>query len=150
MTKEDFLSVFSKVRVNACDSAALRLDRFSQYQFGLFDDTKIHGVPASGVRFGELAMLRGFGTRSTSSNSTASTCFSKGRLAAIAMRRGWLPGKPCSGAIRGSEWWGLARPSACGRHGTRYPRWDIGKSFLPERYRNNGSVVVQIMLLKPL
>ena len=30
-----------------------------RYQFGLFDDTRIHGVPASGVRFGELAMARG-------------------------------------------------------------------------------------------
>ena len=30
-----------------------------RYQFGLFDDTRIHGVPASGVRFDELAMVRG-------------------------------------------------------------------------------------------
>ena len=36
-----------------------RLDRFSKYQFGMFDDTRIHGVPASGVRFQELAMARG-------------------------------------------------------------------------------------------
>ena len=40
-------------------SAASDLDRFVQYQFGMFDDTRIHGVPASGVRFGELAMVRG-------------------------------------------------------------------------------------------
>ena len=25
----------------------------------MFDDTRIHGVPASGVRYGELAMARG-------------------------------------------------------------------------------------------
>jgi len=30
-----------------------------KYQFGLFDDTKIHGVPASGARFDDLAVMRG-------------------------------------------------------------------------------------------
>ena len=28
------------------------------YQFGFFDENRIHGVPSAGVRFGELAMLR--------------------------------------------------------------------------------------------
>jgi hypothetical protein len=27
---------------------------------------------------------------------------------------------------------------------------DAGKSFLPSRYRTNGSTVVQILMLKPL
>ena len=29
-------------------------------------------------------------------------------------------------------------------------RADIGKAFLPDRYDGNGSVVLQVMLLKPL
>jgi hypothetical protein len=27
---------------------------------------------------------------------------------------------------------------------------DVGKSFLPARYRANGSTVIQILILKPL
>ena len=50
---------FQKIHLNAAWFSGRDLDRFSQYQFGLFDDTRIHGVPASGVRYGELAMARG-------------------------------------------------------------------------------------------
>ena len=58
-TKVFYLGPFSKVIVNGAWFGGQRLDRFSQYQFGLFDDTKIHGVPSAGVRYGELAMARG-------------------------------------------------------------------------------------------
>ena len=50
---------FQKFYVNASWFGGRDLDRFVQYQFGMFDDTRIHGVPTSGVRFAELAMLRG-------------------------------------------------------------------------------------------
>ena len=59
VTKEFYLNLFSKLRVNGAYFGGRGLDRFSQYQFGLFDDTRIHGVPSAGVRFGELAMARG-------------------------------------------------------------------------------------------
>ena len=39
-------------------AAATSIDS-SKYQFGMFDNTRIHGVPASGVRFSALAMARG-------------------------------------------------------------------------------------------
>ena len=59
LSKDWFFDVFHKVHVNGSYFGGDRLDRFSRYQFGLFDDTRIHGVPASGVRFDELAMVRG-------------------------------------------------------------------------------------------
>jgi hypothetical protein len=52
-------NVFHKIHLNGAWFGGNDLDRFSKYQFGLFDDTRIHGVPASGVRFGDLAMARG-------------------------------------------------------------------------------------------
>ncbi|MGI8671361.1 MAG: sigma-E factor regulatory protein RseB domain-containing protein, partial [Luteitalea sp.] len=54
-----YLGPFSKIIVNGAWYTGRRLDRFSQYQFGLFDETRIHGVPSAGVRYGELAMTRG-------------------------------------------------------------------------------------------
>ena len=48
-----------KLHLNGGYFGGSDLDRFSRYQFGLFDDTRIHGVPASGVRFDDLAMVRG-------------------------------------------------------------------------------------------
>ena len=50
---------FQKIHLNGSWFGGHDLDRFTQYQFGMFDDTRIHGVPASGVRYGELAMVRG-------------------------------------------------------------------------------------------
>ena len=50
---------FQKMHLNGAWFGGRDLDRFAKYQFGMFDDTRIHGVPASGVRFGELAMARG-------------------------------------------------------------------------------------------
>ena len=59
LSKDIFLSTFQKVHLNAAYFGGTNLDRFSRYQFGLFDDTRIHGVPGSGVRFDELGMVRG-------------------------------------------------------------------------------------------
>ena len=150
VTKEYFLSVFSKVRVNAAYFGGRRLDRFSQYQFGLFDETKIHGVPASGVRFGELAMLRGSYSFNVFEQYRFDV-FLEGALrprprrdAAARRRHAW----PC--AIPGSAITGLGAAFSLRAPWNTILRSDIGKSFLPERYRKNGSVVVQIMLLKPL
>ena len=57
---KDFLfGPFQSVHVGAGWYGGARLDRFSMYQFGLFDELRMHGVPAAGIRFSELALLRG-------------------------------------------------------------------------------------------
>ncbi len=59
LSRDFYLNPFQKIHLNGAWFAGRDLDRFGKYQFGMFDDTRIHGVPASGVRFGELAMARG-------------------------------------------------------------------------------------------
>jgi hypothetical protein len=151
-SKEFFLNVFSKMRVNAAYFGGDGLDRFSQYQFGLFDDTRIHGVPSSGVRFGELVMLRG---------SYSFNVFEQYRFDAF-LDRAWgrdrdasQPLVPVPGTALpvDSPWSGLTGIGLA--FNLRAPwstilRAEVGKSFLPDRYRGNGSVVMQVMLLKPL
>jgi hypothetical protein len=55
---KDFYFGLHKIHLNAAYYGGRNLDRFSMYQFGFFDENRIHGVPSAGVRFGELAMLR--------------------------------------------------------------------------------------------
>ena len=59
LSRDFYLVAFQKLHLNGAYFGGDHLDRFSRYQFGLFDDTRIHGVPASGVRFDDLAMVRG-------------------------------------------------------------------------------------------
>jgi hypothetical protein len=139
VAKEIYLSLLTKARVNAAYFGGRDLDRFSTYQFGLFDDTKIHGVPAAGVRYDELAMIRG---------SYSFNAFEQYRFDAF-VDRGW-------GRLRGTggtDWEGLTGIGLA--FNVRAPwstilRAEIGKSFLAPRYRENGSVVAQILFLKPL
>ena len=56
---KDYFFGFQKVHLNTAYYGGRDLDRFSAYQFGLFDDNRVHGVPSAGVRFGELGMFRG-------------------------------------------------------------------------------------------
>lgn len=139
VAKEIYLSLLTKARVNAAYFGGRDLDRFSTYQFGLFDDTKIHGVPAAGVRYDELAMVRG---------SYSFNAFEQYRFD-LFVDRGW-------GRLRGTggaDWEGLTGIGAA--FNLRAPwstilRAEVGKSFLAPRYRENGSVVAQILFLKPL
>ena len=139
VAKEIYLSLLTKARVNAAYFGGRDLDRFSTYQFGLFDDTKIHGVPAAGVRYDELAMIRG---------SYSFNAFEQYRFDAF-VDRGW-------GRLRGTggtDWEGLTGIGVA--FNVRAPwstilRAEVGKSFLAPRYRENGSVVAQILFLKPL
>jgi hypothetical protein len=149
VTKEYFLSVFSKLRVNAAYFGGQRLDRFSQYQFGLFDETKIHGVPASGVRYGELAMLRG----SYSFNVFEQYRFDVFLEGAVGRDRDASHPAGAAAPSARDPWepiTGIGASFSLRAPWNTILRSDIGKSFLPDRYRENGSVVVQIMLLKPL
>ena len=59
LSRDFYFNVFHKIHLNGAWFGGSDLDRFAKYQFGMFDDTRIHGVPASGVRFGDLAMARG-------------------------------------------------------------------------------------------
>jgi len=136
ITKEIFLSLLTKARVNAAYYGGQDQDRFSTYQFGLFDDTKIHGVPASGVRYDELAMIRG---------SYSFNAFEQYRFD-LFFDRAW-------GRLGHEDWEGITGIGTA--FNVRAPwstilRAEIGKSFLAPRYRENGSVVAQILFLKPL
>lgn len=135
---KDFFSGFQKVHLNAAYYGGRDLDRFSAYQFGLFDDNKVHGVPSSGVRFGELGMFRG---------AYSFNLFDQYRLELFLdqafgrdPRRttGWqaMTGVGIGGNIRGPK--------------NTLLRGDIGKSFLPPQYRQPGSFVAQFQILKPL
>jgi hypothetical protein len=59
LSRDYFFNVIHKVHVNGSWFSGRHLDRFAKYQFGLFDETRIHGVPSSGVRFSDIAMARG-------------------------------------------------------------------------------------------
>ena len=59
LSKDIFFGAFQKLHFNGAYFGGHRLDRFTQYQFGMFDETRMHGVPSAGVRFGELVMARG-------------------------------------------------------------------------------------------
>ena len=138
ISKDFFLSTFQKVHLNGAYFGGHRLDRFSRYQFGLFDDTRIHGVPGSGVRFDELGMVRA---------SYSFNIFEQYRLDLFvdqawgvdrAVDPSWRPLTGIGAAVN------LRAPF------NTILRADGGKSFLPSHYAQVGSVVFQVMILKPL
>jgi hypothetical protein len=138
LSRDVYLGIFQKLHFNAAYFGGEHLDRFSRYQFGLFDDTRIHGVPASGLRFDDLAMVRG---------SYTFNIFEQYRIDLFLER--------ATGRDREAsrEWQTLTGTGIA--LNVRAPfgtilRADIGHSFLPSRYRGIGSTVVQIMFLKPL
>jgi hypothetical protein len=138
VSRNVFLGTFQKVYVNANWFGGRDLDRFVQYQFGMFDDTRIHGVPASGVRFGELAMVRG---------SYSLNIFEQYRLD-LFLEHAW-------GRDRGpvSEWQRIPGVGTAVNFRTLWNtilRAEVGRSVLPSRYHGLGSTTLQVMLLKPL
>lgn len=114
------------------------LDRFSMYEFGLFDEVRMHGVPAAGVRFPELWLGR---------LSYSFNVFDQYRLD-LFLDQAAGRDRSVSAAWRRVTGAGIAVS-------LRVPwqamlRVDVGKSFLPLPYRTAGSFVLQILLLKPL
>ena len=144
-TKVFYLGPFSKFVLNGAWFTGDKLDRFSQYQFGLFDDTRIHGVPSAGVRYGELAMARG---------QYSFNLLEQYRLD-LFLDRAWgrvrtagvpgiadVPWEPLTGV-------GVAfNVRVPGR--TAILRGEVGHSFLPSRYDGLRSTTVQVMVMKPL
>jgi hypothetical protein len=138
LSRDFYFNVFHKIHLNAAWFGGERLDRFAKYQFGMFDDTRIHGVPASGVRFGELGVARG---------SYSFNIFDQYRLDLFmeqawgrdrAFDDLWQPITGIGAAINFRAPWNTIL------------RTDFGKSFLPARYRGVGSATLQVMVLKPL
>jgi hypothetical protein len=137
VSKDFSFKTFHTIHFNGTYFGGQRLDRFSMYQFGLFDATRMHGVP-SAVRFAELGMFRG---------SYSFNLFEQYRLDLFLDR---AVGRQAGDA---APWQSLTGTGV--RVNFRAPRstilqLDFGKSFLPNAYRGAGSTVVQILLLKPL
>jgi hypothetical protein len=138
LSRDFYFNVFHKVHLNGAWFGGRDLDRFAKYQFGMFDDTRIHGVPSSGVRFEELGVARG---------SYSFNIFEQYRLdlfleQAWGRDRGfddqWQPITGIGAAVNLKAPWNTIL------------RVDAGKSFLPDRYSGVGSATLQIMFLKPL
>ncbi len=135
---KDFFAGIHKFRINLAYFGGRDLDRFSMYQFGLFDETRIHGVPAGGVRFPELAIARA---------SYSLNVLSLYRLDAFfdqAFGRDPFDGdtwRPITGLGLGFNLRGPFRTLV---------RGEVGNSFLPEIYAGAGSWNGQITFLKPI
>ena len=107
------------------------------YQFGYFDAARMHGVRSS-VRFADLAMFRG---------SYSFNTFQQYRMDLFVEHAG-------GNDSQSGRTWAPVTGLGVGLN-LRIPwntilRADLGKSFLPDVYRGTGSVVLQILLLKPL
>jgi hypothetical protein len=136
VSKDFVFNTFETLHLNGQYFGGQRLDRFSMYQFGMFDPTRMHGVP-SAVRFGELAMARG---------SYSFNVFNQYRLdfyaeQAVGRESAGMAWQPVTGL-------GVS-VNLRGPRSTIF-RADVGHSLLPSMYRGAGSTVVQILILKPL
>lgn len=135
---KDFFFGLHKVHLNGAYYGGRHLDRFSMYQFGFFDENRIHGVPSAGVRFGELAMLR------------SGYSFNLFDLYRVDVFLEQAIGKD---PTRDGRWRGVTGVGLGLNLRTPFGtmlRADIGKSFLPALYSGSGSFVAQIMVLKPI
>ena len=138
LSRDLYLTPIQKLHLNGAWFGGQQLDRFSRYQFGLFDDTRIHGVPASGVRFDDLAMARG------------SYTFDLLQLYRIDLfvERAW--GRDLSASRQWQPITGLGTALNLRAPFNTILRMDVGHAFMPVGYRGIGSTVVQILILKPL
>jgi hypothetical protein len=136
LSRDWYFKTFQKVHLNGAYFGGRDLDRFSKYQFGMFDDTRIHGVPASGVRYAQLGMMRG---------SYTLNIFDIYRVDLFAEQawgrdrpNGWEPMTGLGVAVN------FRAPRST------ILRADFGKSILPDRFRSVGSYTLQVLVLKPL
>lgn len=136
--KDFFFKTFHKIHVDAGYFGGDRLDRFTSYQFGLFDETRVRGVPSTAVRFKELILAR---------SSYSFNVFDQFRFE-VFYDRAWGD-DPEQGLDRVS-FSGLGIGLNVRGPWATIVRVDIGKSFLPEALRGAGTVVTQFLVLKPL
>lgn len=138
LSKDFYFNLFQKIHLNGAWFGGHNLDRFTRYQFGLFDDTKMHGVPASGIRFADLGMARG---------SYSFNLLDQYRLD-LFLEHAAGRETGASDPVRHITSIGAAFNLRAPWH--TILRADVGKSFLPRAFEGTGSVVVQVLLLKPL
>jgi len=142
VSKDFFFKTFHKLHVDGTYFGGKRLDRFSMYQFGLFSEAKMHGVPSAGVRFGEIALFRA---------SYSFNLFEQYRFDLFFDQS--FGRKPFAATAAPGDWQRLTGIGV--GLNLRAPwktmlRVDVGKSFLPRIYSGSGSTVLQVLLLKPL
>jgi hypothetical protein len=137
-SKDFLVAPFQTVHVGAAYYGGSHLDRFSMYQFGLFNDVRMHGVPGSGVRFPALVLARG---------SYSFNVFDQYRLD-LYLDQAWGRDPLDTTIWHPVTGTGIAVNFRTPWH-TMF-KADVGKSFLPPLYRKAGSVVLEFMLLKPL
>ena len=138
LSRDFYFKVFHKIHLNAAWFGGQDLDRFAKYQFGMFDDTRLHGVPGSGVRFDQLSMVRG---------AYSLNLFEQYRLDLFA-EHAW--GRERGIDVDWQRILGLGVAVNFRAPKSTILRADFGRSVLPVRYRNVGSYTLQIMILKPL
>ncbi len=138
LAKDFFFSAFQKVHFDVGYFGGTRLDRFTKYQSGMFDATRIHGVPSSAIRFDDLVLLRG---------AYSFNVFDQYRFD-LFYDHGF--GRDPSRGLDHVRLSGLGL--ALNLRGPRHTliRAEVGKSFLPDVYHGSGTVVAQILVLKPL
>jgi len=136
--KDFFFKTFHKIHVDAGYFGGERLDRFTKYQFGLFDETRVRGVPSTAVRFAELILARASYSFNVFDQFRVEVFYDQGQ--------GDDPGEGLE-RVRFSGL-GLGLNFRGPRH--TIIRFDVGKGFLPEALRGAGTVVVQFLILKPL
>ena len=127
LSRDFYFNVFHKVHLNGAWFGGSDLDRFAKYQFGMFDNTRIHGVPASGVRYSALAMARG---------SYSFNIFEQYRLD-LFVEQAWGLDRPLDPTWQPIFGFGVAVNVRAPKN--TILRIDAGKSRLPARYRNVGS-----------
>jgi hypothetical protein len=136
LTKDVILSSFQTLHFSGTYYGGRDLDRFSMYTFGMFDPTRMRGVP-SALRLADLGLFRG----SYSFNVFDQYRFDLFVDHAMGRRDDDPTWRPLTGTgVRVN----LRTPLST------ILQVEYGKSFQPEAYRGAGSNVLQIMLLKPL
>jgi hypothetical protein len=137
ISKDFYFGMFNRIHLNAAYYGGARLDRFSMYRFGLFDETRMRGIPTAGVRFSELWMARA---------QYSFNIFDLYRLALyVDHARGRTPSshnwQPTTGVGFEANFRGPK---------TTMLKLGVGKGFLPPLYRGSGSLVIEFMVFKPL
>ncbi|HEX7486302.1 MAG TPA: sigma-E factor regulatory protein RseB domain-containing protein [Vicinamibacterales bacterium] len=137
LNKDFYFGTVNKIRLNASYYGGQREDRFSMYRFGLFDEARMRGVPSAGLRFSEVGMLR------------ASYSFNVLNLYRLALfvdhARGRTPLE--------SRWVPTTGIGAeVNFPGPKTTLWKlgVGKGFLPQIYKGSGSLVIELMVFKPI
>jgi hypothetical protein len=135
--KDVLLGPFQTIHLGAAWYGGEHLDRFSMYQFGLFDEVRMHGVPAAGVRFPALFLARGAYSFNIFNIYRLDLFVDQAAGRDPFNRRVWRPVTGIGAAVTLKTPWHTMLTV------------DVGKSVLPGIYRSAGSLVFQIMLLKP-